>query len=70
VALVFSRRRPLLVFLTGIVLPQVTIGQMPTDVLVLDRMDVPSVFKRSPERLTPEVVEQVYEVARRSTTCQ
>ncbi len=56
--------------LTGTVVPQVTIKQMPTDVLVLDRMDVPGVFKRSPERLTLEMIEQIYEVARRSTTRQ
>ncbi|MGI8535483.1 MAG: nuclease-related domain-containing protein [Mycobacteriales bacterium] len=60
--------RAVLVFLTGTVLPQVTIKQMPGDVLVLDRMDVPGAFKRAPERLTPEMIEQVYEVARRSTT--
>jgi len=56
-----------LVFLTGTVVPQVTIKQMPT-VLVLDRMDLPGVFKRHPEQLTPDMVEKVYEIARRSTT--
>lgn len=59
--------RAVLVFLTGTVIPQVTIKQMP-DVLVLDRMDIPRNFKRSPERLTPEAVERVYDIARRSTT--
>lgn len=59
--------RAVLVFLTGTVLPQVTIKQMP-DVLVLDRMDIPGVFKRAPQRLTAEAVERVYEVARRSAT--
>ena len=60
--------RPVLIFLTGTVIPQVTIKQRPADVLILDRMDVPGAFKRAPERLTPEVVGQVYESARRSTT--
>jgi hypothetical protein len=59
---------PVLVFLTGTVLPQVTIKQMPPDVVVLDRMDVPGAFKRSPDRMTTQMIEQVYEVARRSTT--
>ncbi len=49
-------------------MPQVTIKQMPADVLVLDRMDVPGTFQQAPERLSPQMVEQVYEVARQSTT--
>lgn len=60
--------RAVLVFLTGTVVPQVTIKQMPEDVLVMDRMDIPGAFKRAPVRLSPEMVENVYEVARRSTT--
>ena len=60
--------RPVLVLLTGTLIPQVTIKKMPEDVLVLDRMDVPGVFKRAPLRLTPDVVQRVYDVARRSTT--
>lgn len=60
--------KPVLVFLTGTVIPQVTIKQMPPDVLVLDRMDLPGAFKRAPERMSPEMIERVYEVARRSTT--
>lgn len=59
--------RAVLVFLTATVIPQVTIKQMP-DVLVLDRMDIPGAFRRSPERMTPEMIERVYEVARKSTT--
>lgn len=54
--------------LTGTVLPQITIKQMPADAVVLDRMDVPGWFKRAPERLTPEMIEKVYDTARRSTT--
>lgn len=59
--------RPVLVFLTGTVVPDVTIKQMP-DVLVLDRTDVPGCFKRAPERLAAEMIERVYDVARRSTS--
>ncbi|MDP9184021.1 MAG: NERD domain-containing protein [Actinomycetota bacterium] len=59
--------RPVLVLLTGTLIPQVTIKKMPSDVLVLDRMDVPGAFKRAPQRLSPETVARVYEVARRST---
>lgn len=60
--------RAALVILTGTVIPQITIKQMPDDVLVLDRMDVPRVFKRAPQRLTGAQVEAVYDFARRSTT--
>lgn len=60
--------RAVLVVLTGSIVPQVTVKKMPEDVLVLDRMDVPGVFQRAPERLSPELVERVYDVARRSTT--
>jgi len=60
--------RAVLVFLTGTVVPQVTIKQMPLDVLVLDRVHIPGAFKRAPERMSPEMIERVYEVARRSTT--
>lgn len=59
--------RAVLVILTGTVIPQVTIKQMPEDVVVLDRMDVPGVFKRASQRLTEEQVAAVYEQARRST---
>ena len=60
--------RPVLVLLTGSLIPKVTIKKRPEDVIVLDRMDVPGAFKRAPQRLTPETVQRVYEVARRSTT--
>ncbi len=60
--------KPVLVFPTGTVIAQVTIKKMPTNVLVLDRMHVPGPFKRAPERLTPEMIEHVYAVARQSTT--
>lgn len=59
--------RAVLVFLTGSLVPQVTIKQMP-DVLVLDRTEVPGVFKRAPRRLSPELIARTYEVARRSST--
>ena len=60
--------RPVLVFLTGTLIPNVTVTQQPDDVLVLDRMDIPGAFKRSRRRLTDEQVTHVYDLARRSTT--
>ena len=61
--------RSALVLLTGTIVPDVTIkGGGPEDVLILDRMDVPRVFKKAARRLTPESVTEVFEVARRSTT--
>jgi hypothetical protein len=60
--------RPVLVLLTGTLVPNVSVAQQPDDVIVLDRSDVPGVFKRAPQRISAEQVAQVYEVARRSTT--
>lgn len=60
--------RPTLVFLTGSLIPDVTIKQRPDDVLVLDRMDIPGVLRRAPRRITPDQVAVIYEQARRSTT--
>ena len=59
--------RAVLVILTGTVIPQVTIKQMPDDVLVLDRMDVPRAFKRAPMRLSELQIAALYAQARRST---
>lgn len=59
---------PVLVFLTGTIIPKVTVKQPPDDVRVLDRMDIPSAFKRARAVLTPAQVETVYEQARRSAT--
>ena len=47
--------------------PSQTPGDVP-DVRVLNRKDLPRVFKRSPQRPTPVAVERVHELARRSTT--
>ncbi len=60
--------RPALIFLTGTVIPQVTIKQMPPDVLVLDRTDIPRVFQRAPRRIDAATIERAFAVARRSTT--
>lgn len=60
--------RPALVFLTGTLIPNVTIKQAPDGVAVLDRMDIPRAFRRASPKLTPEHVAAVYEHARRSTT--
>lgn len=57
-----------LVILTGTLIPSITYKQQPDDVHVLDWMDVPRVFKRAQQRLTPDEVARIYAVARRSTT--
>jgi hypothetical protein len=62
--------RPVLVFLTGSLFPDVTIKQAPDDVIILDRLDVLGAFKRAPHRLSTEQVELIFEQARRSTTWQ
>jgi hypothetical protein len=55
-----------LVLLTGSIIPDVTIKQMPDDVLILDRLDITRAFKKSPERLTPDGIAEIYELAKRS----
>jgi hypothetical protein len=60
--------KPVLVFLTGTWIPNVTIKQRPDDVVILDRMDIPGAFKRAPVRLQQEQVTAIFEQARRSTT--
>ncbi|WP_202965651.1 nuclease-related domain-containing protein [Demequina aestuarii] len=56
------------VVLTGSLVPEVTYKQMPDDVRVLDKWDVPRWFKKRPAVLSPEQVEAIFSVARRSTT--
>jgi hypothetical protein len=60
--------RSALVFLTGTLIPNVTIKKAPADVAIYDRMDIPGVFKRAPRRIDTEQVEAIYEAARRCTT--
>jgi hypothetical protein len=60
--------KPVLIFTTGTLIPDVTIKSRPDDVVILDRMDVPRAFKRSAILMTGEQVEQVHAVARRSAT--
>jgi hypothetical protein len=60
--------RPVLVLLMGSLNPDVTIKEHPEDVVILDRMDIPGVFKRSKQSLDPEQVESIYAQARRDTT--
>lgn len=60
--------RAALVFLTGTLIPNVTIKQAPEAVAVLDRMDIPGAFRRSKARLTDEQVAAIFDQARRSTT--
>jgi hypothetical protein len=58
--------RSCVVVLTGTIIPEVNIKQMPEDVMVLDRMDVPRWFKKRPAVLSQEQVDAIYAVARRS----
>ena len=60
--------RPALVFLTGTLVPEVTIKGNPENVDILDRMDVGKRLKREPVRMNAEQVEEVFAIARRSTT--
>ena len=60
--------KPVLVFLTGTVVPNVTIKQDPDDVIVLDRMDIPRAFRRAPVRMSPDRIESIFEIARRRAT--
>lgn len=59
--------RAVLVFLTGTVVPRVSIAQMP-DVLVLHRLNLNRTLRRTLAMLSTEQVERVYAVARRSST--
>jgi len=60
--------RPVLVFLTGSLIPTITIKQQPADVSVLDRMDIPGAFRRAPRRMEPAAVASLLDAARRCTT--
>lgn len=60
--------KPVLIFTTGTLIPDVTIKKKPDRVIILDRMDVPGAFKRADGRLDGEQVDTVYAAARRSTT--
>jgi hypothetical protein len=60
--------RSCVVVLTGTIIPEVNIKQMPDDVMVLDRMDVPRWFKKRPAVLSQEQIDAIYAVARRSDT--
>jgi hypothetical protein len=60
--------RPVLIFLTGTLVPNVTIRQQPDGVTVLDRTDVPAAFRRTPVSLSSEQCNWIYGWARRSTT--
>ncbi|HAM24174.1 MAG TPA: NERD domain-containing protein [Actinobacteria bacterium] len=61
---------PVLVFLTGSLIPDVTIKQEPEGVLVLNRMNVLKRFRRLPQRHTRDQIEAIYEAARRRETWQ
>jgi hypothetical protein len=58
----------IVVVLTGGFMPDVTYRDVPDDVRVLDKWDVPKWFTERPEVLTPDQVNAIYDVARRSTS--
>jgi hypothetical protein len=60
--------KPIIVLLTGTLIPNVTVKTQPDGVLVLDRMDIPGAFKKAPRRIGPEGIEAIYEAARRPDT--
>lgn len=60
--------RPVLVFLTGSLIPTVTIKRQPADVSVFDRTVIPGVFRRAPRRIDPASVAALFDAARRCTT--
>lgn len=60
--------RPGLVFLTGTLIPNVTIKRRPGDVIILDRLDIPRAFKRAPHRINGHQIAAIFEAARRCTT--
>jgi hypothetical protein len=59
---------PAIVILTCSLPPNLTVKQLPDDVLVLDRWDVPGAFKRRPQILTDQQIAELFEYARRRTT--
>ncbi len=60
--------KPVLIFTTGTLVPDVTIKSKPDGIGILDRMDVPRAFKRATPSLSTEQVAKVFSLARRSTT--
>ena len=52
-----------LVFLTGTLIPDVTIKVAPEDVAILDRTDIPGAFRRTTRKLTDEQVAVIFELA-------
>ena len=60
--------RGCVVVLTGTFVPEVTYKSRPVAAAVLTKWDIPRWFRKQPKVLTPEQVEAIYAVARRSTT--
>jgi len=60
--------KPVLVILTGTVVPNVRVAQHPEDVAVLTLLDVPRAFQRPPRRFSSDDIERVHAVARRAST--
>jgi hypothetical protein len=60
--------RPVLILLNGTRQPSVKTTSMPVDILILNRADIPKTFNSALPRLTPQAIEEIYTMARRSTT--
>jgi hypothetical protein len=60
--------QPVLILLTGTLIPNVTIKQRPEGVWILDRMDVPSAFRRTRNTLSAADVGAIFNAARQCTT--
>ena len=60
--------RPVLILLNGTRRPSIKTISNPAGILVFNGMEIPEVFTNSLPRLTPPAVEEIYTMARRSTT--
>lgn len=60
--------RPVLVLLSGNRQPNIKTISRPADILILSRSDIPKIFNNGIPRLTPQAIEEIYTMARRSTT--
>ena len=60
--------RPVLILLNGTRRPSIKTISNPADILILNGTDIPEVFTNTLPRLTPQAIEEIYTMARRSTT--
>ena len=60
--------RGVLIFMTGTVIPNLTIKEHPDDVVILDRLAIPRAFRKAPQRLSSERIHTIAQAARRVST--